>query len=161
MKYSEEFKKSAVEKFLMRGNRSVSEIAQEMGIHIPTLYDWRNKFAKVGDMKKISKPQSRSAIEKFKAVTEYSMLSTDKRGEYLRTNGIHEENISEWQKQIEEALSPKKKTFQENFQQQADQKKIKNLEKELLRKDKALAEASALLILKKKAELIWGLEEDE
>ena len=35
------------------------------------------------------------------------------------------------------------------------------LKKDLLRKDKALAETSALLILKKKADLIWGdFEED-
>jgi hypothetical protein len=43
----------------------------------------------------------------------------------------------------------------------AEQKKVKQLEKELRRKDKALAEAAALLILKKKADLLWGSEEDE
>jgi hypothetical protein len=58
-------------------------------------------------------------------------------------------------------LSPKKKTVQESQELFAEQKKVKQLEKELHRKDKALAEASALLILKKKADLIWGLEEDE
>ena len=42
-----------------------------------------------------------------------------------------------------------------------DKKKIKELERELRRKDKALAEATALLILKKKAELIWGVVEDD
>jgi len=39
--------------------------------------------------------------------------------------------------------------------------KNKKLESELRRKDKALAEASALLILKKKANLIWGESEDD
>ena len=39
--------------------------------------------------------------------------------------------------------------------------KIKNLEREITRKDRALAEASALLILKKKAELIWGIKEED
>lgn len=161
MKYSEEFKKTAVEKLLTRGNRTVSEIAEETGIHIPTLYDWRKKFARTEGMKKVSKPQSRSGIEKLKAITEYSNLPPEKRGEYLRTNGLHEENLIEWKKQIEEALSPKKKTAQESQELFAEQKKVKQLEKELHRKDKALAEASALLILKKKADLIWGLEEDE
>ena len=39
--------------------------------------------------------------------------------------------------------------------------RIKSLEKELRRKDAALAEAAALLILRKKADAIWGEEEDE
>lgn len=161
MRHSEEFKKAAVEKLLTRGHRSVSEIAAETGVHVPTLYDWRNKFAKTAGMKKTAKPQSRSGIEKFKAITEYNALPLEKRGEYLRSNGLHEENLAEWQKQIEEALSSKKKTIQESQELFAEQKKVKQLEKELHRKDRALAEASALLILKKKADLIWGSEEDE
>ncbi len=59
MKYSEEFKKTAVEKLLTTVNRTVSEIAEETGIHIPTLYDWRKKFARTESVKKVSKPQSR------------------------------------------------------------------------------------------------------
>ena len=40
-------------------------------------------------------------------------------------------------------------------------KRIKELERELRRKDKALAETAALLVLKKKAQAIWGDREDE
>ena len=161
MRHSVEFKKAAVQKYLSRGSRSVDEIIKEIGISSPTIYQWRDEFAKIGDMKKSSKPQSRSVAEKLKAISEYNALPEEKRGEYLRRNGLHEEHLAEWQKQIEEALSPKKKTFQDRHELFAEQKKVKQLEKELHRKDKALAEASALLILKKKADLIWGSEEDE
>ncbi|VVS91726.1 hypothetical protein DBB_48450 [Desulfoluna spongiiphila] len=41
------------------------------------------------------------------------------------------------------------------------QKRLKKVEKELLRKDKALAETAALLVLRKKANAIWGDSEDE
>jgi len=41
-----------------------------------------------------------------------------------------------------------------------DVKRIRSLEKELRRKDKALAETAALLVLKKKVQEIWG-DEDE
>ena len=40
-------------------------------------------------------------------------------------------------------------------------KRIKDLEKELLRKDRALAEAAALLVLKKKAQDLWEDEDDD
>lgn len=160
-RHSIDFKKSAVEKLLTRGNRTVIDITKELGISSPTIYYWRDQFAKVDGMKKSSKPQNRSATEKFKAVTEYSALPKEERGEYLRKNGLHEENLQEWKKQIEEAFAPAKKSSQDRAELVTEQKKVKQLERELRRKDKALAEASALLILKKKADLIWGSEEDE
>ncbi len=159
--YSVEFKKAAVEKLLSRGNRTISEITREVGISSPTLYVWRDELANVGGMKKSSKPQSRSVQEKFKALAEYDLLPAEKRGEYLRKNGLHEENLNEWRKQIEEALSPSKGSSRDRQDLIAEQKKNKQLEKEIRRKDKALAEVSALLVLKKKADLIWGSEEDE
>lgn len=153
--YSRDFKEAAVEKLLNRGNRKVEEIIREVGVSSPTIYQWRDEFATDGGMKKSSKPQNRSVDEKLKALTEYSALPSEKRGEYLRQHGLHEENIREWRKYVEDVLS-----FHKPFKS-ADQKRIKELERELHRKDKALAEASALLILKKKADLIWGSEEDE
>ena len=43
----------------------------------------------------------------------------------------------------------------------AERKKTRRLEKELRRKDKALAEAAALLVLQKKAQAIWGDDGDD
>lgn len=161
MGYSVEFKKSAVQKYLSRGNRSVNEVLQEIGIASPTIYQWRDQFAKVPGMTKSTKPQSRSASEKFKALMEYDALPSEKRGEYLRKNGLHEEHLIEWRNQVEDAFSPKKKSLQERQELAAEKNKVKQLEREIRRKDKALAEVSALLVLKKKADLIWGSEEDE
>jgi len=161
MKHSVEFKKSAVQKYLSRGNRSVNEVLQEIGIASPTIYQWRDQFANVSGMTKSTKPQNRSVNEKLKALTEFDALASEKRGEYLRKNGLHEENLNEWRKQLEEAFSPRKKSLQERQELAVEKNKVKQLEKEIRRKDKALAEVSALLILKKKADLIWGSEEDE
>lgn len=161
MRYSTEFKKSAVQKYLSRGTRSVNEIIQEIGISSPTIYLWRDELANVIGMKKPTAPQDRSAQEKFKSLTEYYALLTEERGEYLRRSGLHEDNINEWRMQIENALEPQKSTREERQALFVEQKKIKNLENEIRRKDKALAEVSALLILKKKADLLWGSEEDE
>lgn len=159
--YSLEFKKSAVEKLLTRGNRTVTAVTKELGISSPTIYQWRDDFANVQGMKKSSSPKDRPLSEKNKSIFEYDSLPVEKRGEYLRNNGLHEDNLAEWRSQIDAALQPVKKSSQERKELGAEKEKVKKLEKELRRKDKALAEVSALLILKKKADLLWGSEEDE
>ena len=88
MRYSEEFKKSAVQKYLSRGSRTVNQFLEEVGISSPTIYQWRDELANVAGMKKPSKPQSRSVQEKFKALAEYDLLPIEKRGEYLRKNSL-------------------------------------------------------------------------
>jgi transposase-like protein len=159
--YSDDFKKNAVQKLLTRGQRKIEDIMQEVGVSKTTLYGWRDNFANTDVMKKTLKPHKRSAQEKLKSLIEFDALPLEARGEYLRKNGLHEEHLIEWRNQIERALSPEQKHSQGRSELISEQKKNHRLEKELLRKDKALAEASALLILKKKADLIWGVKEEE
>lgn len=160
--YSVEFKKSAVQKYLKRGDRKVEDILREVGISSPTLYQWRDEFANVDGMKKTSqRPQDKSAKDKFKAVLEFENLPEDKQGEFLRRRGIHIEHIQEWREQMEKSLTPSKDKKAGRSERAEDRRRIRELEKEIKRKDKALAETAALLVLKKKANLIWGTGEDE
>jgi len=160
-RYSQEFKKSAVEMLLHRGSRPVAAIIEELGVASPTLYQWRNDFANLGGMKKTQlRPQDRNPSEKLRAVIEFESLPEEKRGEFLRKQGLHLEHIKAWRKQLEEALTPVNKQA-ERLERAADRRKIKELERELRRKDAALAETTALLVLKKKANLLWGTGEDE
>jgi len=159
--YSEGFKKAALQKVLLKGNRTTSEITNELGISLSTIYKWRDKFSNVEPMKKKTSPQHRTVDEKLKALTEYSALSESLQGEYLRKNGLHKEHLIEWKQQIVDAFSPQKKVINDNKELLEAKTKVRNLEREIHRKDKALAEAAALLILKKKADLLWGSEEDE
>lgn len=158
--YSVEFKKAVVKKFLTRGNRMVKDVAADVGISIPTLYHWKEQFAINADMKKTTKPHSRSVQEKLQAIYEYSILTEDEQGEFLRSHGLQEAHIQQWREQVTEALG-NGKLAKDKKELIAEKNKNLKLEKELKRKDKALAEASALLILKKKADLIWGDPEDE
>ena len=159
-KYSVEFKKAVVEKFLNRGTRPVAAILEEAGISSPTLYRWKADFANIPGMKnKHQRPQDRSPQEKLNTLIAFENLPLDRRGEFLRKQGLHEEHLQTWRKQIEEALQPVNKQVERSERAQ-DRRKIMELEKDLRRKDKALAETAALLILKKKADLIWGTRED-
>jgi transposase len=160
---SEEFKKEAVQKLLDRGNRRVQDIAEDVGVTAVTLYKWSNKYAIKPLMKNSEKrPQDWSAQEKFKAVMEFDHLPENKQGEFLRTHGLHTDHIESWKEAMKSGLGLESSTSQRNRADQAlDKQKIKDLERELRRKEKALAETAALLILKKKANLIWGTGEDE
>jgi transposase len=154
--FPKEFKNTCVEKVLNRGNKGMKVLSQELGVSTYSLYQWtREQGGSL--MTKQQSPQDWTAQEKVKAVIEFEKLSEIEQGEYLRSRGLLSQNIASWKKCMEEALDPRL-TRKESAE---DKRRIKELEWELRRKDKALAETSALLILKKKADLIWGTEESE
>ena len=107
-------------------------------------------------------PADRSVQEKLKAVIEFEGLQGDKQGEYLRREGLHSDHIATWKKSMEAGLEGGGGLTAVNRSEwAADKKKIKELERDLQRKDRALAETTALLVLKKKADLIWGSGENQ
>ena len=160
---SEEFKKVAVQKFHSRGARPVGQIAQELGVSTYSLYQWSKRYGKSWGMKKTERrPQDWSAEEKLKAVIEFENLAPEKQGELLRREGLHSEHMVSWKGIMHAALQPGESVgAKQRGERVEDKRKIKELERELHRKDKALAETAALLILKKKADLIWGTGENE
>ena len=160
--YTPEFKKAAVEKFLIRGSRPVAAIVEELGVPYATLYQWKGDFAKVDGMKKHSRPHDRPPSEKLKIVNEYEAAPADQKGELLRRLGVHREHVTAWAEQVHAALRVGALGKHVARQERAeDRRKIRELEKDVRRKDRALAETTALLVLKKKADLIWGIEETE
>jgi transposase-like protein len=162
MTYSEGFKKAAVQKVLNRGSVSKQSIADEIGVSPLSLHLWCNKYSIMGSMKTSDRrPQDWSPEEKMNAVLEYEKLTVEQQGEFLRKRGLHSDHLAEWKKLWLQALDSKKNVSTSRSELTEAHRKIKELEKELNRKDKALAETSALLILKKKADLIWGLGENE
>lgn len=168
--YSQEFQEKIVAKLLHPTGPSVLQLAEETGISKSTLYKWLSNFKQQPSNIKTKtdkmtekplnspvaiRPQNWSALDKFKAITETASMSEKEIGAYCRQNGIYASNLEQWEKTIIEGLKPSVNKEQriENVKLKAE---IKMLKSELNRKEKALAEASALLILKKKAHLIWG-----
>src|SRR5258706_4293171 len=159
---TEEFRKAAVEKFQSRGSRSVKEVARVLGVSSWSLYQWSKRYDSAEAMKHSRRPGDRSVSEKLKAVIEFEGLPGEKQGEYLRREGLQSEHIAGWKKSMEAGLEGGGGLTAVNRSEwAADKKKIKELERDLHRKDRALAESTALLVLKKKADLIWGNGENE
>lgn len=154
MEYTEGFKRAMVEKLLSPGGKGIKELSKEIGVCNQTLYNWRDRYARGGDLPKSSRKWKLK--DKYTAVMEAAGLSGEDLGKWLRKTGLHSDHLELWKKEIEEMVSsPKDKEEIRRLKEEN-----KSLRKELNRKDKALAETAALLTLKKKAEAIRGGEDE-
>lgn len=148
--YSDAFKAKMVRKMLPPGAMTSTALAAETGLNPSTLWRWLDEARRVSAMNKPAKKWT--AAEKLRVVAESGKLRDADLGEFLRREGLHEAQLKEWRTTAEASLSEGPKSQKKS----PEARRIKELEREIHRKDKALAEASALLILKKKAEAIWG-----
>ncbi len=163
MGYSPERKEAVLKKMLPPHNRSLKVLAQEEGISEGTLYNWRKEARLKGRLLPDGDktPEGWSAKDKFGAVVESAAMNEAELAEYCRKRGLYPEQVKAWRTACEHAADWERETAQKLGQTaREDRKRIKTLERELSRKEKALAEAAALLVLRKKAEAIWGDGED-
>lgn len=158
MGYPAEFKEAAVQKLLRPGNPGLSAVARQLNINFKTLMRWRDEYLGRGQLKKSKRPKEWTSEQKLNAIMETAGLSDDALGEYCRRNGVHTSQLELWR---EQCLASMRRGPKVDVQRRSLEKENKTLKKELHRKEKALAEAAALLVLKKKADALWGRLEDE
>jgi transposase-like protein len=171
--YNDSFKMKLVQKMLLPNARPVSALAQETGLPEGTLYRWR-KETTLGGMSTYRSddeappthpPHQWSAAEKVAAVLDAAGVAEAELGAFLRRKGLHAAQLTEWRKQVTDgavaALEGGGVTKAARKTASAAARRLRELERELRRKDKALAEAAALLILQKKVRAIWGAEDDD
>ena len=160
--YSEAVKADVRRRMSPPNRQSVVEIARELGIHAITLYKWRKAWRLQGEVVPASEKEAEgwSAADKFTVVLETAGLNATELGGYCRERGLYPEQVDRWRKAAQDANAQPFLTMadQKDLQKrhQEDQREIKRLQQELRRKDKALAEAAALLIASKKIQAYWG-----
>lgn len=163
-RYSEEFKESVIKKMMPPNPVSVSQLVKETGVSDVTLYKWRKDYRDQGIAVPANRnhPNQWAAEDKLAVVIETAALNQAQLSEYCRSKGLYPEQIHEWKTSALSGYQNSRQRDREKaVDQQQDKKKIKRLESELRRKEKALAEAAALLVLSKKCQAIWGgIEED-
>ena len=150
-----------MKKVLPPENRSIAEVSKETGVSEQTIRNWllRLKNDNLNRQGEEISPSQRSPSEKITLVLERCSLPPGEKGEWLRKNGIHSEHLVLWEQELRDQMKDKSGKDREVIREL--KKKNKELEKELKRKEKALAEMAALMVLKKKAEAIWGDDEDD
>ena len=161
-RYTEERRAAVMRKLLPPHSRSIAEVAEEEGISEPTLYKWRHEARERGVPAPNSgvDSESWSAEAKFAVVMETAALNEQAISEYCREKGLYPEQIERWRTAcIEGARGESERSRQRQTESKQSKKRIKELERELRQKEKALAETTALLVLRKKLNALW--EEDE
>ena len=160
MGYAIEMKEAVIKKVLI-GGKPYHEIAKEAGIGRSTLTYWLKHYKQDGNknlMQKERRPQDWTAEERINALMATGAMSEKDRVSWCRKRGIFAHHLEQWKKDVISLLTP-------NRSKDKDTKRLRkensDLKKELNRKDKALAETAALLVLKKKANFLWGEPKDD
>lgn len=169
--YSEGFKKRMVKKLTGPHAKTATALSGEVGVSQPTLSRWVREAGTVvramsppDDGQEVpptatKRPQDWTAEEKWALVTEAATVPDAEFGAFLRRKGVHEAQLVEWRAAALAGLQ--RPSRGERKAAHREKQQIRQLERELRRKDKALAEAAALLVLKKKAQAIWGDADDD
>jgi transposase-like protein len=164
MRYPQERKEAVLKKMMPPHNRTITQLSLEEGISEATLYNWRQEARSKGILMPDgdSGPEGWNARDKFAAVLESASLNEQETAEYCRRKGIYPHQLEQWRKACEDANDwDRQANIKLKAEHKSHRKRIKDLEKELQRKEKALAEAAAQLVLQKKVQAIWGDPEDE
>ena len=169
-KFSQSFKIRAVQKALSRTDSSgLEEFALAMGVGYSTLQNWIRQSknqeldstaADINTMKHERRPQDWSAAERLEMIIQCAALDETAVAEFCRQQGLYPHHIMQWKADFSSGKSTAKPAIKQTDTKQL-KSEIKQLKKELNRKDKALAETAALLVLQKKLNVVWGYDEDD
>lgn len=173
--YTKERKAEVLQRLEAPENLSIAEVARQEKIPKTTIKGWVDK-TKTLEVKEEHSRKERTSEEKFHIVMETFALNESELAEYARKQGVFLADIKEWKKNCCSANEKKvkctkeeKKSLEEVKNREKNlknelticKKELKSKEKQLIRKDETIAEVTALLVLKGKAQAVWGDSEDE
>ena len=169
MAYTEGFKARMVQRMLGSEGISANALAKEVGVSNYSLSRWRKQALTLGGMTNQSNhdqqpprpPHKWTAKERYQVVLEAASIPDDELGAFLRQKGLHSAQLEEWKTAIEKAALTALSGSKKKSKDSPEAKEIRELKKDLRRKEKALAEVTAILALKKKVAEIWGDEDDD
>jgi len=166
MGYTEAFKEQMVKRMLGPPAVSASALAKQVGVPQPTLSQWlraaleREATPPSSEEKRpevAAAPKRWTAEEKLRVLAAAHGLEGGQLGALLRREGLHEEVLKQWRQAAVGALAPESSGRPSGAQRRRvaeAHKRVKELERELRRKEKALAETAALLVLEKKLQAL-------
>ena len=167
-KYSIDFKEQALAKARTRGARTLASIAEELNLSLGTLKGWlkeaaRNAALGSGVQPDVALPQDLapaqwSAAQRLAALLQSHSLQGAELSAWCRQKGLFEHQLQQWKKSFCAPQNNMASATEVQTKLRQEQRKNETLARELLRKDRALAEAAALLVLQKKFQALLQQE---
>jgi len=155
-RYGQAFKDRAVARLLPPESAATDVVARELGIGADTLERWREE-----GRSRPARGRAWTAAGRLEAVVTTAAMNEADKSAWCRTHGVYPEDLAKWRASATTALAAPEEMRASPQATRQDRKRIKDLERELLRKDRALAETAALLVLSKKVQAIFSKGEDE
>jgi len=164
MAYPKHIKEVAISMMLPPISKTNNQIHGTTKIPLATLQKWRDELRSNGHAAPSGEPTSEqwNSRDKFLIVTESITMNEAELSEYCRQKGLYPEQVKKWQDVCQQANGGATVNFVEAMHRERElEKELRQVKKELRRKDAALAETAALLVLSKKAEAIWGTHNED
>ena len=155
-RYSKGFKQRAVARLLPPESSPVEVVSREIGISSGTLERWRSEALAAP-----SNDKTWTAAARMEAVIATAAMDETAKSAWCRQQGVYPSELAKWRVSAVQALATPEETRATPQQTRHDHHRIKELERELRRKDRALAETAALLVLSKKLSAIYGEDADD
>lgn len=165
--FDDAFKEAAVKRLFQPGAPSRRALAEEIGICSGLLQKWIRKFRDTTSMNSPRSTNDWTLEEQLKLLIDYAQTPENEQGAFLRKYGVKSTDIIRFQEQVSQALVESQLRKKSRGRPGKDpevaalEKKLEKSQKELRRKDKALAETTARLVLQKKSRLLFGELDEE
>ncbi len=156
--YSPAFKARVVQRLVGPRAISANQLAPSVGVSQETLSRWLREAHSVEGMTQAKRRTKWTGAGKLRVVIAAQSLDETALGAFLRREGLHAAQLTAWRTAAETALGTP--AVRVKAGPSVESQRIQVLERELRRKDHALAETAALLVLKKKVRAIWGDADD-
>lgn len=154
-RYGQSFKDRAVARLLPPESATLELVSKEVGIGAGTLQRWSDDIQSMP-----ARGRAWTATAKLQAVITTAALSEADKSAWCREHGIYPLELDQWCASATTALEHHQDARASPQVMRKERKRIKELERELLRKDRALSETAALLVLSKKVAAIYNWGED-
>jgi hypothetical protein len=145
-----------VARLLPPESAAVEALAHEVGVGVATLERWRSDA-----LSRPARERSWTAAARFEAVLSTAAMDEAGKSAWCRANGVYPQELAGWRQAATQALAEPEEARASPQQTRQDRRRIKDLERELRRKDRALAETAALLVLSKKVAAIFNKDKGE
>ena len=155
-RYGEAFRNRAVARLLPPQSANVGLMAKEIGVSVQTLDRWREEA-----QSRPARGRAWTADARLEAVITVAAMDEAGKSAWCREHGVYPAELDKWRLSATTALAEPEEVRASPQATRQDKKRIKELERELLRKDRALAETAALLVLSKKVAAIFNKGEAE
>jgi transposase len=155
-RYGQAFKDRVVARLLPPESASVEDVAHEVGVGAQTLERWLSDA-----LSRPARERAWTAPARLEAVIATAAMDEATRGAWCREHGVYPQQLQQWRESATQALAAPEEARASPQQTKQDRRRIKELEREVRRKDRALAETAALLVLSKKVSAIFNKGEDE